>query len=212
VLHDRLSAVNTPVCLVQSGSEALAKLRAGAKRGNGFGVVVLDASLPDVNAAELGHCIKSAFATRVIVVASLNQDVEKLDRVGSAASQSPSASRHCGIASPGSAPKPKPAPPAQRQTAPNPVRRVLLVEDSRVNMEVGIAILESMGCAVEAAENGLRALDRHASGEYGVIFMDCQMPRNGRFRCDRGNSATRSSSRAAHSDNRVDRERSGRRS
>jgi two-component system, sensor histidine kinase and response regulator len=54
--------------------------------------------------------------------------------------------------------------------------RVLLVEDSPVNMEVGIAILESMGCIVETAENGLRALDRHASGEYSLIFMDRQMP------------------------------------
>jgi CheY-like chemotaxis protein/HPt (histidine-containing phosphotransfer) domain-containing protein len=54
--------------------------------------------------------------------------------------------------------------------------RVLLVEDSPVNLEVGVAILESMGCTVETAENGLRALDRHASTEFGLIFMDCQMP------------------------------------
>ena len=36
--------------------------------------------------------------------------------------------------------------------------------------------LESMGCTVETAVNGLRALDRHASGEFSLIFMDCQMP------------------------------------
>ena len=53
---------------------------------------------------------------------------------------------------------------------------VLLVEDSPVNLEVGVAILESMGCVVETAENGLRALDRHATGDYSLIFMDCQMP------------------------------------
>ena len=33
-----------------------------------------------------------------------------------------------------------------------------------------------MGCVVETAENGLRALDRHATGNYSLIFMDCQMP------------------------------------
>src|SRR5262249_24554507 len=49
-------------------------------------------------------------------------------------------------------------------------------EDSPVNLEVGVAVLESMGCIVETAENGLRALDRHATGNYSLIFMDCQMP------------------------------------
>jgi CheY-like chemotaxis protein len=43
-------------------------------------------------------------------------------------------------------------------------------------LEVGVAVLESMGCVVETAENGLRALDRHATGNYSLIFMDCQMP------------------------------------
>jgi CheY-like chemotaxis protein len=33
-----------------------------------------------------------------------------------------------------------------------------------------------MGCRVETAVNGVRALERHASGEFSLIFMDCQMP------------------------------------
>jgi CheY-like chemotaxis protein len=53
---------------------------------------------------------------------------------------------------------------------------VLLVEDSPVNLEVAVAILESMGCVVDTAVNGRHALDRHASGAYSLIFMDCQMP------------------------------------
>ena len=53
---------------------------------------------------------------------------------------------------------------------------VLVVEDSPVNLEVAVAILESMGCVVETASNGRQALDGYASGEYGLIFMDCQMP------------------------------------
>lgn len=51
-----------------------------------------------------------------------------------------------------------------------------MVEDSPVNLEVCVAILDSMGCIVETATNGLQALDRHATGEFGLIFMDCQMP------------------------------------
>jgi CheY-like chemotaxis protein len=78
----QLSAVNTPVCLVQSGSKALAELRAAAQRNNGFGLAIVDASLPNVNGAELGCRIKGTLATRVIVLTSLDQDVEKLDNNG----------------------------------------------------------------------------------------------------------------------------------
>jgi CheY-like chemotaxis protein/HPt (histidine-containing phosphotransfer) domain-containing protein len=54
--------------------------------------------------------------------------------------------------------------------------RVLLVEDNPVTLKVCVDMLESMGCTVETAVDGLRALDRHADGEFGLIFMDCMMP------------------------------------
>jgi two-component system, sensor histidine kinase len=54
--------------------------------------------------------------------------------------------------------------------------RVLLVEDNPVNREVAQALLENSGCDVDTAANGHEALKSHASGEYEVIFMDCQMP------------------------------------
>jgi CheY-like chemotaxis protein len=53
---------------------------------------------------------------------------------------------------------------------------VLLVEDSPVNLEVCVFRLESLGCVVETATNGWHALERHADSEFGLIFMDCQMP------------------------------------
>src|SRR5438105_3176388 len=54
--------------------------------------------------------------------------------------------------------------------------RVLLVEDNPVNLEVAVGILESFGCQVETATNGVEALDRYADREYDLIFMDCQLP------------------------------------
>src|SRR5207253_2599240 len=54
--------------------------------------------------------------------------------------------------------------------------RVLLVEDNPVNLEVAVGILESCGCQVETATNGVEALDRYADREYSLIFMDCQLP------------------------------------
>jgi len=54
--------------------------------------------------------------------------------------------------------------------------RVLLVEDNLVNLEVALALLENSGCEVDTASNGIEALQSYEAGEYGVIFMDCQMP------------------------------------
>lgn len=54
--------------------------------------------------------------------------------------------------------------------------RVLLVEDSPLNQEVGRAMLENFGCRVEVASNGLEALRLVESNRYDLVFMDCQMP------------------------------------
>lgn len=56
------------------------------------------------------------------------------------------------------------------------LRQVLLVEDNVVNQEVGRGMLESLGCRVKVAENGLAALKEVQRGEFDLIFMDCQMP------------------------------------
>ena len=54
--------------------------------------------------------------------------------------------------------------------------KVLLVEDNPVNQEVGRGMLESLGCRVDLAENGLVALDAVQENGYDLVFMDCQMP------------------------------------
>jgi len=55
--------------------------------------------------------------------------------------------------------------------------RVLVAEDNEVNQQVVVAVLESMGCQVDAVENGQLALDQlEQSPPYDLVFMDCQMP------------------------------------
>jgi CheY-like chemotaxis protein len=53
---------------------------------------------------------------------------------------------------------------------------VLVADDIPVNQLVARRLLEKRGCQVDIATDGIEALDRHASGRYEVIFMDCQMP------------------------------------
>ena len=58
-------------------------------------------------------------------------------------------------------------------------KRLLLVEDNQINMEIARVILEQQGIMVETAENGKIALDMVAASEPGyfdAILMDIQMP------------------------------------
>jgi len=62
--------------------------------------------------------------------------------------------------------------------------RVLLAEDNEINVMVASSMLESLGCDVDVASDGLRAIDLVARAKYDVVLMDVQMPR-----CD-GRTAT----------------------
>lgn len=65
-------------------------------------------------------------------------------------------------------------PPASPFVSPGSL--VLLVEDNRVNQEVGKAMLETLGCTVAVAGNGREALTFLARRSCDLILMDCQMP------------------------------------
>lgn len=54
--------------------------------------------------------------------------------------------------------------------------KVLLVEDNEVNQIVAIEYLESFGCSVDLATNGLEAVKKVEQNSYDIVFMDVQMP------------------------------------
>ncbi len=55
--------------------------------------------------------------------------------------------------------------------------RVLLVEDNAINREVALALLQGVDLAVDAAVDGLEAIDKAGRCSYDLILMDVQMPR-----------------------------------
>ena len=55
-------------------------------------------------------------------------------------------------------------------------RRVLLVEDSKVNQEVAREFLEAIDCTVTIANNGQEAVDTIERETFDIVLMDCQMP------------------------------------
>lgn len=63
-------------------------------------------------------------------------------------------------------------------------RKILLVEDNEINLEIETAILEGIGFQIDTAENGsiaVEMIEKAAADEYALILMDIQMPvMNGR--------------------------------
>ena len=58
-------------------------------------------------------------------------------------------------------------------------RRLLLVEDNAISMEIAKEILSRMGFEIETAENGQIALDvvsKSSPDHYDAVLMDIQMP------------------------------------
>ena len=58
-------------------------------------------------------------------------------------------------------------------------KRILLVEDNELNMEIAMELVGRTGAEVETAENGetaVRKVQESAEGYYDLIFMDIQMP------------------------------------
>jgi signal transduction histidine kinase/CheY-like chemotaxis protein len=57
-----------------------------------------------------------------------------------------------------------------------PRARILLAEDNEVNRQVAVGMLEKYGCAVDTVGDGTKALQGFKTGNYDLVFMDCQMP------------------------------------
>ncbi|MGV3617413.1 MAG: ATP-binding protein [Fimbriimonas sp.] len=69
---------------------------------------------------------------------------------------------------------------ADKPAAESPVRfdgrRILLVDDNRVNILVSSHTLKKLGCDVTYAENGQKALEALASEHFDLVLMDVRMP------------------------------------
>jgi signal transduction histidine kinase/ActR/RegA family two-component response regulator len=54
--------------------------------------------------------------------------------------------------------------------------RILLVEDNPANLRVTQALLETLGCEVRTAINGVQAVAAYREATFDLVLMDCQMP------------------------------------
>lgn len=89
-------------------------------------------------------------------------------------------------------------------TTPSPARpRVLVAEDSPLNLQVALMQLEKLGYPADAATDGRQALEAAQRVAYDIILMDCQMPELSGYEAtwqirDREQEQARTSGNAAH--------------
>jgi signal transduction histidine kinase/CheY-like chemotaxis protein/HPt (histidine-containing phosphotransfer) domain-containing protein len=186
VLDDLLSSWGISVRQARSAGEALAAIRAAAGRRDPFELALIDMTLPETDGIELARSIKAdpAIAALPLILVSpagdgkedqtealflrhLAKPVRQAALWECLSALDPEA--RAGLA----AAAPTPSTPDAKPPA---GARVLLVEDRPINLEVAIRMLERCGCVIETAATGKEAIEKYDSGEFSLIFMDCQMP------------------------------------
>ena len=200
ILEEQLAGWSIEAAIASSGVEGLGLLDDAHRRGLPFDVVLLDYLMPGVNGEQFARMMRGdgRFGdTRIVLLTSaMDLDREVLDAAGIDVSLTkpvlPSSLldtlADVAGARAGTAPEGGPGggPGADAATAGRPDLRapmgsrgrVLVVEDNEVNQLVAVGILESLGYAVDVAENGLAGYYsfQSADGAYDAVLMDCQMP------------------------------------
>jgi signal transduction histidine kinase/DNA-binding response OmpR family regulator/HPt (histidine-containing phosphotransfer) domain-containing protein len=187
-LQEHLAAWQVGSDGAASADEALSRLNAAASAGRPYDAAIIDMELTHSSALLLASTIKADAATRATRLLVLSRERVAADpvqrREAGVAYQLIKPARaadlfECLATRPrgATAPAPQFVPPEPtRSVARGHARRVLLAEDNPVNVEVAMAMLESLGLAAQCARNGEEALQMMRRGEYDVVLMDCQMP------------------------------------
>ena len=54
--------------------------------------------------------------------------------------------------------------------------KILVAEDVVTNQKIAQEMIQMLGCEVDIANNGKEAIEKYSTGNFDLIFMDCQMP------------------------------------
>ncbi|HEV7604119.1 MAG TPA: response regulator [Candidatus Limnocylindrales bacterium] len=181
--------------LAAGGAEALHALAVADAGGTTFDLAILDLQMPGMDGLQLAAAIKASPAHASIPLVILTS----LGQRGHAA-----AAREAGVAGyltkpvreahlkrclatvlsggagEGGASDRPPRPLVTRHTLTegrsHARARILLAEDNLVNQRIAVKMLERLGCRVDVAVNGVKALEALAASKYDLVLMDCQMP------------------------------------
>jgi two-component system sensor histidine kinase/response regulator len=169
------------------GEDGLAALAAADADGDGFQLFYFDAALPDMGGDELSRRVKVLAlraAPKLVLLSADGFGATSPDSWRQQADEivakplTPSSILNAAMGAlrntAGAPAIPQPRAPTTTNSYGD--RRVLLVEDNDVNREVALAMLAQYGIECDTAEHGEIALQKLATHDYDLVFMDVQMP------------------------------------
>jgi two-component system, sensor histidine kinase and response regulator len=191
ILMDSLRQWQMCPTAVDGGATALTALRLAGDANRPFGLVLLDATLPDMDGFVLAERIKQdrEFANAsVIMLTSANGrgDAARCRELGLpeflVKPVRPADLFSAVIAALGISfameDRPPPAAPSL-QPRQGRALKILLAEDNPINQMVAVRLLEKLGHEVTVANNGKEALQTLEEQAFDILFMDVQMPEMG---------------------------------
>ncbi len=177
-----------------SAKDALQLLRSAARSGDPFGLAILDMQMPELDGLTLAQQIKAdplTDSTLIIVMSALgrinDEKAKHKSEIEAFISKPVKQSElfDClvntitGTKDLGANVSVAPAQTASGSTNNHQLNnrvRILLAEDNRVNREVAILQLRSLGYNPDTVTNGREAIEALTGRDYDIILMDCQMP------------------------------------
>ncbi|MDR0532578.1 MAG: response regulator [Verrucomicrobiales bacterium] len=187
-LGQHLRRWNTVFRNARNGKEALELLDRQNANGVQFECICIDSRLPDMSSLELSKKLRDANNSGRVILFTSFQDEIKGEQAREAgifdliAKPIKPVELRDSMLQARSGHERRLAKPVQvQETATDPAEQLpplhlLLVEDSLVNQEVAILLLEGWGHRVDVAGHGLEALEKLRHHRYDGILMDCQMP------------------------------------
>ena len=194
---DKISCENSCICLgeigmkgeyVLSGKEAVDKVKTAHNNGYDFFAVIIDLMMPEMNGIETATRIRECVGRNIPIIILSAYDYPQFDEKTQKAEidgfiSKPLMKSKLFYLMKEFATKGKTQQKKEKKEA-YPFgnftgKRILLVEDNKLNCEIASVLLGKTGALIETAENGLIALNKVQNsipGYYNLIFMDIQMP------------------------------------
>ena len=185
ILKAMLSSWRMQPELASSGAAALARMRERAAAGRPFSLILLDATMPEMDGFALAREIlgDSNLASCPILMLSSMDLIEGAHREiihrTSAYIVKPVSRANLiraiqqALGSAPGPPEPVSAPPA---ALPARQLRILIAEDNRVNQKVITSLLQKDGHVVQIVPNGRAAVEEASKNQFDLVLMDIQMP------------------------------------
>ena len=172
-----------------SGKEAVVRAQDAAEMMDEYKAYIIDYMMPDMNGIETVRRIRKVISAEVPIVVLTAYDWADFEDEAREAGVTAFVSKPIFMSELRAVltqPMGESGTESPKAVAPNREipdysgKRVLLVEDNELNLEIATAILEETGMVVDTAEDGdlaVATIDKAPSDRYDLVFMDIQMPR-----------------------------------